>query len=65
MGDYNEPCVLVTNERAGKAVSANWQPMKDWINVTGQGLMSVKSFEGRLLWCLVWVSDIFCNQSNF
>ena len=55
----------MTNERAGKVVSANWHPIGDQINVMGQGLMSVKSFEDKLPYCLVWVSDIFCNQSNF
>ena len=54
----------MTNERAGKVVSANWQPIRDWINVTGWGLM-LENFEDRLLWRLVWVSDIFCNWSNF
>ena len=34
-GIYNEPCVSVTNEGAGKEASAAWWPMGSQENVFG------------------------------
>ena len=45
VGDYNESCVLVTNERAWNAVTMTQQPMRDRENVLGQCMGDeVKSF---------------------
>ena len=35
VGNDNEPCVLVTNERAWNAVTVAWTPMSDKVNVLG------------------------------
>ena len=40
LGDYNEPCAMVTNERAGKGASEIQWPMRGQENVTGWGWTS-------------------------
>ena len=53
VGNYNEPCISMTNERAEKGASAAQQPMESQETWLGAGLDIDKISELRLSWHLV------------
>ena len=61
LGDYNEACVLVTNERSWNMVTVTWQPMRDRENVLGWCMGDEVKILAKTSWKLKVVSMVlFC-----